>query len=370
MFTSEDEHRLIRYLLDDVSDEDREAIEAQYLLDDEWFAQLQALETQLIRDYLKKDLAAEQLRRFEDKYLAVPDLRRKVHLASAMTEAAHPQIAAARQSAARAAEVSKEQFFLPSDAGAPGLKIHLASAITEAAEPQIAVTRQSVSGGAEAPPEPFFIRAVGGALERQGWVPWFAMGVALAAGLVFLFGPWFNSSQPDLDQQAQRTPGLNTERRTPAPVNPPDPAEGKRVALKPQRKPRSGEDKPLQSLPSPEPRIYALVLDGRTRSYRGGASGGATLQKPPEGSVVELDIDVSQLGDAAMGPLVVSVRSVDREAVIARQKYEGPKGRLSLKIPVQKLPVDDYLTTITSLSGDTLFSYSWKMIPAANPPRP
>ncbi len=40
MFTSEDELRLFRYLLDDLPQSDREGIEEKCLLDEEWFEQL------------------------------------------------------------------------------------------------------------------------------------------------------------------------------------------------------------------------------------------------------------------------------------------------------------------------------------------
>ena len=94
MFTSEDELRLFRYLLDDLPQSDREGIEEKCLLDEEWFEQLQAMEAQLIRDYLKGDLDPEQRRRFQAKYLQVPDLKRKVYLRSEMTDAANPAVGA------------------------------------------------------------------------------------------------------------------------------------------------------------------------------------------------------------------------------------------------------------------------------------
>src|SRR5262245_9581933 len=90
MFTREEELWLIRYLLDDLPESDRESIEERYVVEEEWFEAVQALEVQLIRDYLLGGLTAEQRRMFEGKYLTVPDLRQRVFLTTALTNAANP----------------------------------------------------------------------------------------------------------------------------------------------------------------------------------------------------------------------------------------------------------------------------------------
>jgi hypothetical protein len=75
---------LAEYLLDGLPEEERAEIENRYSLDDEVFSELQAAEEELIRDYLKNDLARPDRARFEKKYLTVPSLRKKVELTAAL----------------------------------------------------------------------------------------------------------------------------------------------------------------------------------------------------------------------------------------------------------------------------------------------
>jgi hypothetical protein len=75
---------LAEYLLDGLPEEERAGIENRYSQDDEFFSELQAAEEELIRDYLKNDLARPDRARFEKKYLTVPSLRKKVELTAAL----------------------------------------------------------------------------------------------------------------------------------------------------------------------------------------------------------------------------------------------------------------------------------------------
>jgi len=66
------------YLLGTLEESSAALIEERYFADREFFLLVQALETALIEDYLADRLAAPTKRRFEDRYLSVPDLRRRL----------------------------------------------------------------------------------------------------------------------------------------------------------------------------------------------------------------------------------------------------------------------------------------------------
>lgn len=77
----EDDERMVRYLLDDLTPQEREESEQRYFFDDAYFESLRAVECELIRDYFCNDLSAALRRKFEAKYLQSDGLRRKLDLA-------------------------------------------------------------------------------------------------------------------------------------------------------------------------------------------------------------------------------------------------------------------------------------------------
>lgn len=72
------EDRLVRYLLGELSAEERENIEKQYFQNDTVFQDLLHIESDLIYDYLNGDLSSEQRVKFESQILSTPQGRRKV----------------------------------------------------------------------------------------------------------------------------------------------------------------------------------------------------------------------------------------------------------------------------------------------------
>jgi len=70
----------IRYLLGDLSKEEKTRLEEQYFLDDAEFEQLEIAEDELIDRYVRKELSAEDARRFE-KLLGSPGISERVEVA-------------------------------------------------------------------------------------------------------------------------------------------------------------------------------------------------------------------------------------------------------------------------------------------------
>src|SRR6185369_11376092 len=70
---SELQKDLRRYLLGQLDDRTAEALEERFLLQDEVFEELLAVEDELIEDYLAGALTAEDRRALENHFLSTPD---------------------------------------------------------------------------------------------------------------------------------------------------------------------------------------------------------------------------------------------------------------------------------------------------------
>ena len=70
---SELQKDLRRYLLGQLDDRTAEALEEQFLLEDEIFEELLAAEDDLIEDYLAEALTAEDRRALENHFLSTPE---------------------------------------------------------------------------------------------------------------------------------------------------------------------------------------------------------------------------------------------------------------------------------------------------------
>jgi len=81
---TETDSRLIKYLLGQLPEADRDRLEEQYFVDDDLFGELLDAEEQLINDYVNGRLSAAVRERFERHFLTQPDRRRRVDLDRAL----------------------------------------------------------------------------------------------------------------------------------------------------------------------------------------------------------------------------------------------------------------------------------------------
>jgi hypothetical protein len=91
---------MMRYLLGDVSDEERVRLEEYYFVDDDAFEQLSALEDELIDDYIRGELAEPQRKQFELHFLNSAERRQKLAFAESFNRYlsnAPTAVAAAKQ---------------------------------------------------------------------------------------------------------------------------------------------------------------------------------------------------------------------------------------------------------------------------------
>ncbi|HEY6402968.1 MAG TPA: hypothetical protein VI479_16235 [Blastocatellia bacterium] len=77
---------IIRYLLNELSDDDQARFEEAYFSDGTLFEQVRALEEDLIDDYVKGGLSGDQRRRFESHYLASGQRRARIETARQVVE--------------------------------------------------------------------------------------------------------------------------------------------------------------------------------------------------------------------------------------------------------------------------------------------
>ncbi|MGH7597744.1 MAG: hypothetical protein ACREOI_15450 [bacterium] len=82
-----------RYLLGELPEEEKQAVEEFYFADRDVFEQLQALEAELIHDYVRDDLPAPVRAQFEKHFLISNERRRRVALAKEYMQAIDNELA-------------------------------------------------------------------------------------------------------------------------------------------------------------------------------------------------------------------------------------------------------------------------------------
>lgn len=78
------ESRMTRYLLGELSPEEMLQVENEYFRDEECFESIQALEDQLLRDFVRDEMDGNLRRRFEARYRSSPELLEKIEFARAV----------------------------------------------------------------------------------------------------------------------------------------------------------------------------------------------------------------------------------------------------------------------------------------------
>jgi len=75
---------LIRYLLGDLTESEQVEIEERAFRDQQYLLEIEAVECDLIDDYVRGTLSESQRRQFEDRFLASAERRRKLKFAKAL----------------------------------------------------------------------------------------------------------------------------------------------------------------------------------------------------------------------------------------------------------------------------------------------
>jgi len=80
----DEQSKLRKYILNDISDQERSAIEERLLTDDEYFEEVSIAEENLIQDYADGNLDPEERESFENCFLSSEENRQKVQFARAL----------------------------------------------------------------------------------------------------------------------------------------------------------------------------------------------------------------------------------------------------------------------------------------------
>lgn len=92
---------LIRYILADLPEEERERVEQEYFADDRVWFDLNAIETDLIDSYVRGDLPPQQRERFEKYALSSPRRQQRLEFARARNHPAVKQALAGEEGSTR-----------------------------------------------------------------------------------------------------------------------------------------------------------------------------------------------------------------------------------------------------------------------------
>jgi hypothetical protein len=97
---AENEERIVRYLLDEMGEEERLQLEDRLFHESEFFELVQSVEDELILKFVRGDLESEPASRFNEVYMNAPAKRARVESARAWRQAAGEMAAASRFSPA------------------------------------------------------------------------------------------------------------------------------------------------------------------------------------------------------------------------------------------------------------------------------
>src|ERR1700758_3504068 len=84
MTPNESDQRMIEYLLGELPRDQALLLEERYFHDGEYFESLQALEHELIRDFVNDEMAPDLRERFERRYRSSRDLAEKIAFVEAI----------------------------------------------------------------------------------------------------------------------------------------------------------------------------------------------------------------------------------------------------------------------------------------------
>jgi anti-sigma factor RsiW len=100
----------MRYLLGNLSEAEQSAFEKDYLADDQVFAELQLVETELIDLYVREELTTADSASFEQHYLNSPERRQRVEFARALQRTTNSVSASSAVKAMAAPQASSESW--------------------------------------------------------------------------------------------------------------------------------------------------------------------------------------------------------------------------------------------------------------------
>ncbi|HVG35893.1 MAG TPA: hypothetical protein VM911_22765 [Pyrinomonadaceae bacterium] len=322
---NESEQHITRYLLRELSESERAALEEKYFADPQVFDQVLKAESELVDDYVRGRLSREAREQFERSYLADPRRRERVKFAEALAiriNQTEESKSAAVQKAAQASLLQKGQTWQGWQSLLATLRgRRLALSIS------IALVVLIAMGGLWS-----FIESR--RLRRE-----LAETQAARAEHERRARELEEQRAANERKQAEAlTAELNRRQNTQAPLAQPSPTPTARAAAAPP--------------PATAPTFVTLHLSiGVTRSAD--TSPPQTLVIPPGTKEVRLRLDLKENDYASYG---VSLKAVGGREVFSRRGLKPVPAksgaRLFLTLPADGLVTGDYMLTLSGVSQD------------------
>ena len=312
---------MTRFLLDQLSEEERRAVEERFLTDDEYFAQLLVMEDSLIDDYVLGRLSGDERKNAELLFESSSAQKRKVKF----TESLIDSLKNAR--AARTSTNLKQKRALVTDEiVAPKTSPWLKSQ----------ASLNLIARGFQGLPKVFSATA--------GLV----VLLVVVASIYLIFEYRRQTRQLLAQQTALERSVLETRQKLDAEMRSSAELEKR---LNSETEKRTQAEEALAQSRSPEPRLVASVVLLPTIFQRG--AGSKTVTVPPGASRLQLLLDVAS--DPPYPKYNVGIKTFDGRNIWARDSVPASQikqNKLSLTLSSSLFPYDDYRIELHGVSED------------------
>jgi outer membrane murein-binding lipoprotein Lpp len=311
----------MRYLLGDLSEDERTRLEESFFVDDAQFESLEFAEDELIDTYVRNTLSPEKQKQFRAKLLTSPRLQERVNFARALMQRA--------------------DSFLSPEAEQP---IEPAPLFSSAAAVQPRVRRWSFFG------------------QQPAWGVALAACVLLVVGSVVLFSGWLHNRNESkrlaselaaLQQKKTELDKLSRDQQTKAEQL----TAELQHAREEQAKAQQALDELQQTIKSKEPEQSSLntfaTLFLTPGMVRGGGGVQSKLTIGPQTTTATVGLALLKNDYRSYN---VEIRTIDDEKLILRRSnlkphHSGSGTQLLLTIPSRSLPPDDYKVHVDGVNA-------------------
>jgi hypothetical protein len=279
---TEQDKRMTRYLLGDLSETEQIAVEQEYFADPEKFEEVWAAENDLVDGYVRGRLPRGQRELFERNYLQAPKHRERVALARKLLEAAN---------------------------------------------------RQSVESG---PAPSRFMETLSALLRPRFLAP------ATAFLLLLSSLSWLLVERSRLNGEVEKAQTLLSDQQR----RERDIADQLAAEREQSRGLKSELDRLLETItptpPQTPPSIFSFLLRP-SLDPRGSGADQRQFIIPPNTDIVRLQMEIKS--DSRR--FQASIRAVGGRQVWSRRSIKQKSGVITVDVPADKLPVNDYILTIS-----------------------
>ena len=318
------EKEIRRFLLSEMSEDERSVFEARFVADESLFEQINVAEDELIESYVRGTLSTAEKTIFEREFLSTENRRRRVAFTRSMLD-----------------KIKKENVIVAN-------KTELASAKNSSVWTPFANLFKT---------------------------PKFALGAVFAL-LISVFGGWFllrNSNQPEIVRQITPTPtaeiiaSVQNQNSSVNQNNPPDSntnaAENLSInkndlpnANRPKVNANQNANQPEQNISQPAP-VLALFA-GTVRA--GGKMPELNLPKTVAGATLQLNLESTDYKIYS-----IEIINPDGGQIFKNSKLKARNSKINFFVPAAKLQAGEYIVRLSALNSnketESVADYSFRV---------